>query len=125
MILVDTAIWVDHLRVGDADLVALLENRRVLGHPWVAGELALGQLSAREELLSLLANLPQAQVAGDREVMTLIERRQLFRRGIGYVDAQLLAATLLTEGARLWTRDKRLTAVAEDLSIAADATSPS
>ena len=125
MILVDTAIWVDHLRVGDADLVALLENRRVLGHPWVAGELALGQLSAREELLSLLADLPQAQVAGDREVMTLIERRQLFRRGIGYVDAQLLGATLLTEGARLWTRDERLTAVAEDLSIAADATSPS
>ena len=107
-----------NVRVGEADLAALLENRGVLGHPWVAGELALGQLSAREELLSLLANLPLAEVAGDAEVMTLIERRRLYGRGIGYVDAQLLAAALLTDGATLWTRDERLNAVAEDLGIA-------
>ena len=122
MILADTSIWIDHLRVGDADLAALLENRSVLGHPWVVGELALGQLSAHEELLTLLANLPQAAVAEDTEVLTLIERRQLYGRGIGYVDAQLLAATVLSDGATLWTRDERLTAVAEDLGIAADAT---
>ncbi|MHB1518633.1 MAG: type II toxin-antitoxin system VapC family toxin [Acidimicrobiales bacterium] len=123
MILVDTSIWIDHLRVGDDDLAVLLEHRSVLGHPWVAGELALGRLSAREELLSLLANLPQAEVAGYAEVMILIERRQLYGRGIGYVDTQLLAATLLSDGATLWTRDKRLSIVAEDLGIAANATS--
>ena len=115
----------DHLRVGDADLVALLENRGVLGHPCESdGAVALGQLFAREELLLLLANLPQAEVAGDAEVMTMIERRRLYGRGIGYGDAQLMAAALLTDGATLWTRDRRLSAVAEDLGIAANATHP-
>lgn len=119
MILVDTSVWIDHLRAGDAGLAALLENGRVLGHPWVAGELALGRLSAREEVLGLLANLPQAEVAEHREVMALIERRRLDGRGIGYVDAQLLAATLLTDCATLWSRDRRLRAAAEHLGVAA------
>lgn len=112
MILVDTSVWVDHLRVGDPRLVELLTDGQVLGHPWVTGELALGRLSRRSEILDLLHNLPQATVATDAEVLTLITDRQLFGRGIGYVDAHLLAATLLTSGARLWTRDKRLAAVA-------------
>lgn len=112
MILVDTSIWVDHLRTGDPQLGSLLQNGRVLAHPWVTGELALGHLSRRGEILGLLHNLPQATVATDVEVMALIENRQLFGLGIGYVDAHLLAATLLTRDARLWTRDKRLAAVA-------------
>lgn len=112
MILVDTSIWVDHLRVGDPRLVERLTDGQVLGHPWVTGELALGRLSRRREILGLLHNLPQATVATDAEVLTLITDRQLFGRGISYVDAHLLAATMLTSGARLWTRDKRLAAVA-------------
>ncbi|MGB3685702.1 MAG: PIN domain-containing protein [Ornithinimicrobium sp.] len=112
MILVDTSIWIDHLRAGDPELVALLQDGQVLAHPWVTGEIALGQLSRRSEILGLLRNLPQATVATDVEVFSLIEDRQLFGLGVGYVDAHLLAAALLTPDARLWTRDKRLANVA-------------
>jgi predicted nucleic acid-binding protein len=118
VILVDTSIWIDHLHTGDRELTQLLNNARVLAHPCVTGEIALGHLSRRSEIVALLHNLPQATVATDREVMTLIENRKLFGRGIGYVDAHLLAATLLTPGASLWTRDKRLAATAAHLRIA-------
>lgn len=116
MILVDTSVWVDHLRIGDPELAALLQDGRVLVHPWVVGELALGQLWGRSEVLGLLQNLPHATVATDLEVLNLIEARHLFGLGIGYVDAHLLAATLLT-GAGLWTRDKRLAAAASRLGL--------
>lgn len=112
MILVDTSIWIDHLRTGDRALVALLHDGKVLAHPWVIGELALGRLARRDEVRRLLEHLPQATVATDVEVRTLTDHRQLSGSGIGYVDAHLLAATLLTPGARLWTRDRRLAAVA-------------
>ena len=112
MILVDTSIWVDHLRAGNRALAELLERSAVLGHPWVTGELALGSLSRRNEVLQLLNSLPQADVATSAEVATSIERNRLYGLGIGYVDAQLLAATRLTPEARLWTQDKRLAAVA-------------
>jgi hypothetical protein len=115
VILVDTSVWIDHLRTGDPQLTVLLQEAQVLAHPWVIGELALGQLSRRSEILGLLSNLPQATVATETEVMTLIESQHLFGRGIGYVDTHLLAATLLTTGASLWTRDKRLAAVAAEL----------
>jgi predicted nucleic acid-binding protein len=96
----------------------LLQEAKVLAHPWVRGELALGKLSDRREILGLLSNLPQAKVATESEVMTLVETQSLFGLGIGYVDAHLLAATLLTTDASLWTRDKRLAAAAADLEIA-------
>lgn len=118
MILVDTSIWIDHLRTGDTELATLLQDGGVLAHPWVTGELALGHLSQRDTVLGLLHNLPQATVATDVEVLTLIDHRQLYGLGIGYVDAHLLAATILTAGARLWTRDKRLQAVAVQLGVA-------
>ena len=118
MILVDTSIWVDHLRNGDRKLVGLLQHGRVLAHPWVTSELALGHLSQRSEILGLLHNLPQATVATDVEVLTLIDHRRLFGLGIGYVDAHLLAATMLTADAHLWTRDKRLAAVAAQHGLA-------
>ncbi len=117
MILVDTSIWIDHLRIGDPKLAALLQDGQVLTHPWVIGELALGQLSRRSEILGLLPNLPQAKAATDAEVMALIENQQLFGLGIGYVDAHLLAATMLTTGAGLWTRDNRLVAAAVHLGL--------
>ena len=120
MILVDTSIWVQHLRAGDPVLTQLLDDSRVLSHPWVVGELALGRLVRRAELLTLLASLPQAVVATDEEVLTLIGRHELYGLGIGYVDAQLLAATKLTPAAGLWTRDKRLQAAAAHLGHAVD-----
>lgn len=122
MILVDTSIWIDHLRGGGGGALArLLQHGRVLGHPAVRGEIAVGRLSDRTEILGLLANLPQATPATDAEVMTLIQSRKLFGLGIGYIDAHLLGATLLTSGARLWTRDKSLEATASALGCAATA----
>lgn len=112
MILVDTSVWIDHLRGGDPELTSLLQDGQVLAHPWVIGELALGHLSQRSTILGLLRNLPQAKSATDVEVLTLIDNHQLFGLGIGYVDAHLLAATMLTTDARLWTRDQRLTMLA-------------
>lgn len=120
MILVDTSIWIDHFRGDDAQLASLLQVGRVLAHPWVTGELALGYLSRRSDILGLLRNLPQAKSGTDIEVLTLIDSHQLFGLGIGYVDAHLLAATMLTANARLWTRDKRLAGVAAQHGLASD-----
>ena len=120
MILVDTSVWVDHLRAGDAELVALLDRAQVLSHPFVIGELACGNLRNRTEVLRLLQDLPQLPVANDAEVLFFIERHRLMGRGIGYVDNHLLAATALAAPARLWTRDQRLAAVARDLTLAYD-----
>lgn len=119
MILVDTSVWIDHLRAGHPTLVTLLKTGLVLGHPWVTGELALGRLSGRGEVIRLLNSVPQAVVAQPEELLTFIEHHQLYGLGIGYVDAQLLAATRLTPGAALWTADKRLAAVAGRLGCAA------
>lgn len=115
MILADTSIWIDHLREGDATLARLLNDSAVLGHPCVTGELALGNMRNRGEVIGLLRDLPRATVAEHDEVLRLIADEQLHGHGIGYVDAQLLAASRLTPDAVLWTRDKRLSAVADRL----------
>lgn len=115
MILPDTSVWVDHLRMGDPDVEGSLERTELLGHPWVIGELALGHIANREEVLTLLARLPRATVASDAEVLRLIDAHRLHGSGIGFVDAQLLAATRLTPDALLWTRDKRLRTAAAAL----------
>ena len=119
MILVDASVWIDHLRAGDERLTALLDAREVLGHSFVTGELALGNLRRRDAVLSDLRDLPQATVASDDEVLQLIDRQALFGRGIGYVDAHLLAAVRLTADTKLWTRDRRLQTVATELGLAA------
>jgi predicted nucleic acid-binding protein len=119
VILVDTSVWVEHLRSASAILTELLGGGEVLGHPFVMGELALGNLRQRDAFLSDLRDLPQANVAEDEEVLGLIKREALFGRGIGYVDAHLLAAARLTAGSKLWTRDRRLRAVAAQLGLAA------
>jgi predicted nucleic acid-binding protein len=117
VILADTSVWVDHLRAGDKVLVALLDAAMVLAHPFVIGELALGNLRQREIVLEALADLPHASVATDAEILHFIERHALFGRGIGYVDAHLLAAVQLTAGTELWTNDKRLHGVAVQLGL--------
>lgn len=118
MILVDTSIWIDHLRQRDPILVDALESGRVLMHPFVIGELACGCLANRAEVLDLLAELPAATVATDPETRRFIDLHRLMGRGIGYIDAHLLAATALSGETRLWTRDKRLAAIAADLRLA-------
>ena len=111
MILVDTSAWVEHLRHGLPRLATLLQEGEVLIHPWVIGELACGNLRNRSQVLELLQGLPAAIVASDTEVLLLIERDRLMGRGIGYVDAHLLASARLSH-CRLWTQDRRLAAVA-------------
>jgi predicted nucleic acid-binding protein len=119
VILVDSSVWVDHLRKGDAALAHMLNSERVLAHPLVIGELALGSLRQREKILAALQDLPQAMVAGDTEVLRFVDQEALHGHGIGYVDAHLLASVRLTAGASLWTRDKRLHALADRLGLAA------
>lgn len=118
MIVVDASVWVGHLRAGDEDLAGLLNAAQVLVHPFVVGELACGNLRNRTEVLTLLQHLPRAPVATNAEVSIFIEQRRLMGRGIGYIDAHLLAATALAGTARLWTRDKRLRHLAAALQLA-------
>lgn len=122
MILVDTSIWVDHLRGRHNTLAALLDTNQVLAHSWVIGEIALGHVAQRAEIIGLLSRLPQAIVATPVEVMTLVERHRLYGLGIGYVDSQLLASTRLTAHAQLWTKDARLAEAAVRLGCAVDPT---
>src|SRR4051812_29881678 len=119
MILVDTSVWIDHLKGGDDKLAELLQAGRVLIHPFVVGEIALGNLRQRELVLEFLANLPRAEQASDDEVLRYIAVAGLSGSGIGYVDAHLLAATRLTARASLWTRDKRLAQVALGSNLSA------
>jgi predicted nucleic acid-binding protein len=118
LILVDTSIWIDHLRADNAALKRLLDVGRVLMHPFVIGELALGRMRQREMILAALSDLPRAELATDTEVLGFVDREALFGRGIGYVDAHLLASTRLSAGATMWTRDARLRSVAEKLGLA-------
>ena len=119
MILVDTSVWVDHLRKGEPVLARLLEAGRVLAHPFIIGELALGSLRNRSTVIGALRNLGAATAASNEEVLAFIETQRLAGLGIGYIDAHLLASTRLTPGTSFWTRDRRLHAVAERLSLAA------
>lgn len=122
MILVDSSVWVDHLRVGEPLLVELLNMGRVMVHPFVIGELACGNLKHRAEILSLLQNLPATPFASDVEVLFFIAHQRLMGKGIGYVDAHLLAAVSLRGSGKIWTRDKRLKEMAVALRLAHHAT---
>lgn len=119
MILADTSIWIQHFRAGEPHLLSLLERDRVLIHPFVVGELALGSLSDKTSVIGDLLSLPMMKAAHEDEILLLIDQRRLLGTGLGYVDASLLAATLLMDGARLWTRDRRLLNAATSLGIAA------
>lgn len=118
MILVDTSVWVDHFRRGDHGLVDLLDRAVVLMHPFVVGEIACGSMRNRETVLELLQDLPAATVAVADEVLQFIASHALHGKGIGYVDMHLLASVALTDGARIWTRDKKLRSVAQRMGCA-------
>lgn len=120
MILVDTAIWIDHLHRPEPALRALLEDSMVCTHPMVIGELALGSMRQRSQTLSFLVGLDSLPTAGHEEVLHLVEAHQLHGRGLSLVDAHLLASLRLSRATTLWTRDRRLRAAAERLDVAAD-----
>ena len=118
MVMVDTSVWINHLRQGDALLAALLQQGIVAIHPFIIGEIACGNLSNREYLLGLLSALPQAPAATNEEALVLIERRQLMGRGLGFIDIHLLGTTLIHGAMSIWSTDKRLSSCAAELGIA-------
>lgn len=117
MILVDTSVWIDHFRASDVQLTALLNQTQVLGHPYVIGEIALGSVKRRAQIVRDLGNLPAAMLAAPAEVLLFVERHKLANSGVGYVDAALLASAALSN-AGLWTRDKNLRACAARCGVA-------
>jgi predicted nucleic acid-binding protein len=117
MILVDTSVWIEHLRWGSPRLRSLLYDDEVVCHPFVVGELACGMLRNREEILGKLRTLPEARVADQNEVLRFLETHRLYGRGLGWVDAHILASALLT-GCTLWTLDQALRRAAAGLGIA-------
>ena len=117
MILIDSSVWIDHLRRAEGVVLSLLRDGEALTHPFIIGELALGSIKDRRAVIASLERIRYAPVATDDEVRALIEARALHGTGVGYIDAHLLAATLLA-GATLWTSDKRLAAVARRLGVA-------
>lgn len=117
MILADTSLWVDHFRHGNPEFEALLESGQVIVHAFVIGELACGSLTDRSIILRQLRMLPQVPMASHDEVMGLVEEKCLWSKGIGWIDAHLLASALLAN-AEIWSLDKRLTVVAKGLNAA-------
>jgi hypothetical protein len=117
LILADTSVWIDHLRSGDKELRKHLNQGEIAIHPFIIAELALGSLQDRTNTLALLDLLPQVQVAQLNEVRLAIEARHLYNRGIGLIDAHLIASVFINPPTLLWTRDKQLRKVAEGLGI--------
>jgi predicted nucleic acid-binding protein len=116
-VLVDTSVWVDHLRKGDAHLAQLLDKGRVLCHPFIIGEIACGNLKNRTEILNALSELEPTPTIEFDEYMQFIDQNRLFGIGIGFVDVHLLASAILAD-VTLWTADKRLHKAALDLGVA-------
>lgn len=117
MILVDTSVWIDHLRKGDSALAVALEAGQVLIHPFIVGELACSNLANRTKVLELLRALPESPMATEEEALAFIETRHLIARGIGYLDVHLLASVALNGAATVWTRNRHLGTVASDLAL--------
>ena len=120
MILIDTSLLADHFRMADPVVVGLLVQGEVICHPFVVGEIMMGNPRNRHGIAELLHRLPQLPIASDTEVLDFVERHLLFGTGLGYVDAHLLAAVRLARGTTVWTRDRRMAKAAEQLSIFAN-----
>ena len=111
MILADTSVWIAHFQGKESRLAPLLDGEQVVIHPFVIGELALGKLKDRGQILHNLQFLPRVSLATDEETLLWVERRHVFERGVGWIDAHLLLCSIL-DGVALWTRDKALASVA-------------
>lgn len=120
MILADTSIWIDHLNAGDVLMAQLLDRAEILVHPFVVGELAMGSFRHRKRAFKTLRRLPEMIPVRHSEVIGFVNSARLYGRGIGYVDAHLLAAVRLRPSVRLWTRDHRLRLLASELGLRAD-----
>lgn len=120
MILADTSVWVDHFRKKDAELYQQLQRNNISIHPFIITELVLGNVPNRQKTIAYLDLLPMAKVAQMSEVRRMIEAHALFQWGIGFVDAHLIASTLITPHTVLWSRDKRLRDIAETLGLNAN-----
>lgn len=118
MILVDTSVWIDHLRSASRELSDILVSGQVVMHSAIVGELACGTLTRRDETLAHLRALPQLKALDDGAALAVIEAKKLMGRGLGFVDVHLLGAVLNQPGTTLWTRDRRLHTVAEELDVA-------
>jgi predicted nucleic acid-binding protein len=116
MVLVDTSVWVSHLRNGDVGLEKLLDDGEVVCHPFIVGELACGNLKNRHEILTYLQSLPMTILAEDEEVLKFIENNQLMGKGLGYIDIHLIASAVLTD-VPLWTLDKTLDKITKKIGI--------
>lgn len=114
-VLVDTSVWVGHFKRRNEHLVSLLESGMVVCHPYIVAEVACGTPPNRRVIVSMLAQLESAPVATQDELLALVERKQLYGRGCGFVDLSLLASTLLGGKTQLWTLDKRLESIAGEL----------
>ena len=119
MILVDTSVWIDHLRSVDAKLESLLQTDQVMTHPYIRLELALGSIASRANVLADLALLPQAPVVATEELFGLIDHKKLYRRGIGLTDLHLICCALFDTSVLIWTRDRRLSEIADELGLRA------
>ena len=117
-VLLDTSVWIQHLRESSDEVVRLLNDELVVTHDYVVAYLACGSLKSREDTIDYLSALVTLPTVSITETMTLIETRALFSRGIGLVDVQLLASTLISPDTKLWTWDNRLHDVAAELGIA-------
>ena len=118
MILADTSVWINHLRSEDLSLASLLDRNEILVHPMVIGELACGNIRDRADVMRLLRGLPRVLVATHDEVLFLIESHRFTGLGIGFVDAHLLASVAMMPPTRLWTNDRRLMELADELGVA-------
>jgi predicted nucleic acid-binding protein len=117
-VLIDSSVWVGHFKRRNDHLVELLEEGAVICHPYIVGEVACGTPPSRKDIIGMLAELESAPVATQQELLALMDKRQLYGRGCGFVDMSLLAASLLSETARIWTLDKRLENLAAELNLA-------
>ena len=120
MVLVDTSVWIDHLRNDNQTLSWLLQRNLVVIHPLIIGELACGNLQNRSELLRLWQSLESMPTLTDEETLFFIDKNQLMGKGVGYIDIQLLASIKLSKGVKLWTLDKRLAAIAGQMDLGWD-----
>jgi predicted nucleic acid-binding protein len=119
LILVDTSIWIDHLRSADKKLQSLLQTDQVITHPYIRLELALGSIESRDKVLADLALLPQPPIVAIEELFGLIDHKKLYRRGIGLTDIQLICCAIFDQSVLLWTRDRRLSEIADELGLLA------
>ena len=115
MILADTSVWIDHLRNTDPELFDILQKGEVCIHPFIVGEIACGNFTNRIEIIDLLKALPEVFAASDDEVLQFIENQHLYGKGLGYIDIHLLASAFINK-VKLWTKDKRLSAVYAELN---------